>query len=43
MCSTNLIKESFVVMCPCNAGELAPFELVRKVLLRGHLFHLGRG
>lgn len=42
MCSTNLIKESFVVMCPCNAGELAPLELVRKVLLRGHLFHLGK-
>ena len=32
-----------MVMCPCNAGELAPLQLIREVLLHCYTHHLKVG
>ena len=38
-----MIEESLVVMCPCNAGELAPLQFIGKVLFPCYTHHLKVG
>ena len=37
---TYLVEKSFVVVCPCNAGEFDPLQFVRQQLLVTHSHHL---
>ena len=37
---TYLVEKSFVVVCPCNAGEFDPFQFVRQQLFVTHSHHL---
>ena len=38
-----MIEESLVVVCPCNAGELAPLQFIGKVLFPCYTHHLKVG